>query len=593
MKKLYKALSLIMALAIIFCLPVTASADGTTIDYSKKASLELYKYDMTTAEADGAWTADSYVSAGTHEQSIIDSMADYAVQGVEFSYVKLADIAVKDIKENNDHQVVTLYGFEENSESEAFLDSIGLTYADAYHTENSIHYFMADTLNDALAEALSANSTAVKNSLENFVADNGTAMTVTDQQGHSKASGLELGLYLVLETRIPENVTSTCDPFLISLPMTEIDGSGWNYEITVYPKNATGMPTLEKTVREATADFSHNDTVSVGDSVDYRITSTLPSITSEATYLSCYSFADTAARGINFIKDDVVIEFFKDAACTELISTWDESSGKFTVSYADNTMAIEMTEAGLSEINTATAVYGADSVYSGYSGCTMRISYSCNISNVLSIGSANTNTVELTWKRSNADFSDSISDDAHIYSYGIDLTKKFSDDKGKLENVRFTIRNESDDYYVAARLVDGIYYVSGQTDEAQATQFVPNADGHIIVRGFEDDSYIIKETGTDDGYVLFRDEIKLVFTTTESGNCAECDEALLAGMANINGKNAAMKDGIASLTVVNTRGFNLPQTGSYGTWMFTVCGILVMGAAAFMLLKLSRKEKSK
>ena len=62
---------------------------------------------------------------------------------------------------------------------------------------------------------------------------------------------------------------------------------------------------------------------------------------------------------------------------------------------------------------------------------------------------------------------------------------------------------------------------------------------------------------------------------------------------NINGKNAAMKDGIASLTVVNTRGFNLPQTGSYGTWMFTVCGILVMGAAAFMLLKLGRKEKSK
>ena len=46
MKKLYKALSLIMALVIAFCLPVTASADGTTIDYGKTASLELYKYDM-------------------------------------------------------------------------------------------------------------------------------------------------------------------------------------------------------------------------------------------------------------------------------------------------------------------------------------------------------------------------------------------------------------------------------------------------------------------------------------------------------------------------------------------------------------------
>lgn len=29
-----------------------------------------------------------------------------------------------------------------------------------------------------------------------------------------------------------------------------------------------------------------------------------------------------------------------------------------------------------------------------------------------------------------------------------------------------------------------------------------------------------------------------------------------------------------SLTVVNTSGFNLPQTGDYGTWMFTVGGVL-------------------
>lgn len=29
-----------------------------------------------------------------------------------------------------------------------------------------------------------------------------------------------------------------------------------------------------------------------------------------------------------------------------------------------------------------------------------------------------------------------------------------------------------------------------------------------------------------------------------------------------------------SLTVVNTSGFNLLQTGDYGTWMFTVGGVL-------------------
>ena len=30
-----------------------------------------------------------------------------------------------------------------------------------------------------------------------------------------------------------------------------IDGAAWNYDVTVYPKNQTGNPTLDKTVREA------------------------------------------------------------------------------------------------------------------------------------------------------------------------------------------------------------------------------------------------------------------------------------------------------------------------------------------------------
>ena len=45
---------------------------------------------------------------------------------------------------------------------------------------------------------------------------------------------------------MPENVISTCNPFFVSLPMTTMDGKNWNYDVTVYPKNQTGNPTLEK-----------------------------------------------------------------------------------------------------------------------------------------------------------------------------------------------------------------------------------------------------------------------------------------------------------------------------------------------------------
>jgi len=43
--------------------------------------------------------------------------------------------------------------------------------------------------------------------------------------------------------------------------------------------------------------------------------------------------------------------------------------------------------------------------------------------------------------------------------------------------------------------------------------------------------------------------------------------------------------------VVNTRGFDLPETGDNGTMMFTVAGILLMaGAAGMIFLSLRKKQ---
>ena len=82
-------------------------------------------------------------------------------------------------------------------------------------------YFHSDTLVDALKNSLTNNATTVKNSLETYVRENGgTAMPETDGYGHSAVSDLPLGLYLFVETRVPEMVTETTAPFLVSLPMT-------------------------------------------------------------------------------------------------------------------------------------------------------------------------------------------------------------------------------------------------------------------------------------------------------------------------------------------------------------------------------------
>ena len=613
MKKIHRVWALLMAALMAFGLLTTAFAatdPAPTIDTNKKASLSIYKYDITKASNDGAWDVESYVSTGLHDDAVIDKLSKYAIQGVEFTYLRVADITMNNELVDGQRQVGVLYGFDSSERSNAVLSAIDLTAADAHKTEGGINYFTSDSLNNKLAAALAANATNVKNALETAVKNGGVAMPETDASGHTSASDMELGLYLVVETRVPEMVTSTCNPFFVSLPMTTIDGSEWLYDLTVYPKNQTGNPTLDKTVREAknstgknngsltdiTDGYAHTATASVGDTVDYQIISTLPTITSKASSLSEYTYVDTMSKGIKYNKQDVVIEFFRDSACTDKITTWAEDSGKFTVAYDDaqNIMTIRMTETGLSEINEAAAVY-IDNVKRGYSDCTMRITYAATLTSDAKMGDKdNPNTVTLTWKRTNTTYYDTLEDCCHVFTYGIDVLKQFSDGKGDIQDVKFLLHNDSDDCYIIADLKDGIYYAKGiTTKKSDATTFVPNSSGHIIVKGLEDDSYSLTETATDKGYVLLRDAVKIVIKTAENGQCEKCGAKLLTASATVNDKDVTMTDGnaIVPLTVVNNPGFDLPKTGGYGTWMFTIGGVALLGAAAFIVIR-SRKHKN-
>ena len=522
-------------------------------------------------------------------------------------------------------------------------------YTNADALDEAKYFYQSDVLIDALAAALESNSTVVKNALEAYITANGGApMPLTDAYGKTKAENLNLGLYLVVETKVPEMVVSTTDPFLVSAPMTSVNGTNatdggtrWIYDITLYPKNLTGIPSLEKTLRESKNDtgktdtYAHTGTASAGDTIDYQIISTLPSITSEATYLSCYTFIDTLSAGLTYTKGDVTLEIFSDAACKNPVTGWKEADGYFTVSYSDTkdgktAMTVETTAKGLAEINKSKTVYAdAGMVNSGFSDCTMRLTYTARMDsdNSLVVGDkGNDNKVVLTWKRTNDSFYDTLVDDAHIYTYGIDLTKLFSDGKGDFSRVEFLVQNKTDNYFVKAKLNqdEGVYYVTGHTENKEdATHFVPvktgDTKGRILIKGLEDDTYTMTEVRTDNGYVLLKQDIEVVISQKEgSENCTiyasdalgliqndpryaqviqsdadlknipqkHLEHKLLTASATVSGKNVNMAEDNGSanaeapLTVVNTRGFDLPKTGDNGTMMFTIVGILLMVGAA-------------
>ena len=681
-----KLISLLLAVLMVCSITIPAWADLTSdsiIDTTRTGSINIYKYDLTNAEKDGVWNS-SYVSTGIRDENGVETILGnpervshlnengdaygYALKGVEFSVIKVADIKLYSKSEENEEHVELLYGIAPNPQNDAFLATIGVSANDRYAAADeqidgvTFHYFQSDVLINGLKNALETNATDTKNALENYVVTSGgLKLPETDAYGHTGASDVPLGLYLFVETKVPEMVTETTAPFLVSVPMTSTNGTNtsdggtrWLYDVTLYPKNLTGIPSLEKTLREAKADtgknsgsasitdgYAHTGTASAGDVIDYQIISTLPSITSASTYLSDYTFVDKLSKGIVYKTGDVVLEFFKDAACTNKITTWTEADGKFAVSYntaanGDNVMTVSMTEAGLAEINASNSVYtGANMVNSGYSDCTLRITYAAKVKSDAAVvygDAGNSNEVVLKWSRTNSGYYDTLVDDAHVFSYGIDLTKRFSDGQGDLSKVEFALYNDTDKYFVKAQRnqADGEYFVTGHTTaQAEATLFTPAVSGKLLIKGLEDDSYILTEVRTDNNYTLLKSNIKVVISQAESDqSCAiygkdavgliqndplfanvpagayhnmpqkHLDHKMLTATSKVD-KNAVnmSADGespnaFAVLTVINTRGFDLPQTGSYGNWMFPVFGLSGLALAVLGMYLVSRKKQT-
>lgn len=698
MKKIVCALMTLVLLLSSVPAVFADEADTKTIDQDAACSLTIWKFDYTNAKKDGVWDEDAFPSTGWQESYVENTLVNtnrkgdtdgqngnalgngqtskgYAIAGVEFTYLKAADIVTFE----NQGTTQVLYGFHKTDAAD-LLKAIGLESGanrcvEADSLDENRYFYASDTLNKALAQSLEANSTTVKNALESFIRSGGTAMAPTNESGKTVARDLPVGLYLLVETKVPEMVTSTTNPFFVSLPMTTVTGNdnsasqdggaAWNYNVVVYPKQETGIPTLEKTVREAKADtgkhegsvsitdgFAHTATGSAGDTMEYQILSTLPTITSQATALSTYNFYDTLCEGLTYSKDaGVTIEFFTDAACTDKAASWNKDSGKFTVTYSEDGrhMTVDITKAGLEEINGATTNKNGK-LYTGYSNYTARVTYSAviNADKTFVYGEkGNENTVILTWKRTSGDYYDTLIDDCHVFSFGLDLTKLFSDVDAETaaetklyDSVKFKIQNKTDGTWIIAKRNDeeGVYYVTGHTDkEADATVFTPvtmtKSYGHIMVKGLEEDTYTITEIQTANGYTLLKNAITVTISLKENpakpcnvyakdvlgvlqndphyafdggedlklANIPQraLSHNVLTASATVDKNDVTMLEDNGSanaevpLTVKNTKGFDLPKTGDHGTWMYSLVGILLMSTAAGVIVLTVKKKNGR
>lgn len=216
-------------------------------------------------------------------------------------------------------------------------------------------------------------------------------------------------------------------------------------------------------------------------------------------------------------------------------------------------------------------------------------------------------------------------------------------------HVKFKAYNTTDGYWLTAVRDEetGIYYVTGHvTEETDATIFypvtTPDGYGRIKVLGTEDDAYNWYECETANGYTLLKDEIYVdifadydydrlcdvyskdmlgvlqndphyCFGNAQPMSMTDADGGydlhltgipqkylehyFLTAYATVDYNDVTMlaQDGsenaVAPLTVVNTKGFDLPQTGDNGVMVFTVTGIMLMAGALLVIVLASKKSK--
>lgn len=599
---LKRAVGVISALAMTSMSVMGVMADTSDIiDTTRKGSLTIHKYDLTAAQQGGV-DVGQFTANGEKDETAEAALQSYALQGVEFTYLKVADINTY----TNAGNVQVLYNLNTDLATMLGVKDSGLKVTGS----EGVTQYTSDAINDALKTALNDNTTT-KNNLETYVKGHGgTAMPETANTGVSSANSLPLGLYLVVETRVPEEVHTTTDPFFVSLPMTDATGDQWNYDVTVYPKNQTNNPTIDKLVKEPTENqFKDVVTASEGDILDFRLVTKLPHITSEATYLTKYEFVDTLSKGMTYDKDSVQVSFYtaetdaKNGTGTP-VATWAMTDGSFSTQFTGNTMTVSMSGDGLADINP------------GHTDEYLVVTYNASVNSDASVvlgDDGNDNDVSLTYSRTNTDYENTIKDKARVYSYGINLAKVFSVAGGDFSKVQFKLQNKTDGYYVTATGKAGNYYVTGNvavTEEANGETFVPDGDGKLIINGLEADEYVLTEIHTSDGYSLLKAPITVKITSAVDSITPSV--ATVTGIANPNdhviitnvNKASATVDNSATnmsadgtstdarvdMKVTNTKSFTLPQTGGLGTILFTLAGACVVICGVLIITKKGKKE---
>lgn len=557
------AAAALAAATVMSSMSVMAFAADAATGTEEKGSVTITKYMGSTQD---------YETLGTHYGAEQTSVSREKLQNVKFAYIEVGDRVQVDVQNSEKTTTEMLYTLSDEA-----VTALGLQESDKV-VENNKTYYRMSTLDAAIRGHKNQAIDLVKKAIGNHEAP-------TTNNGTVKFSDLSLEkLYLFAEIDASAAkkldgtavaVTKVSVPFFVSLPFTDANGNSVT-DIYAYPKNSTGNVDIDKEIDlvGTTAINGKQANANIGDEITYKVTYSVPVPENGLTELK---IVDTMDKGLTFtnnasnitVKDDKVeaTSTGKELAYgTEYEVSLDETNNKVTINFDKylNSLQKNSTEE-------------------------FTITYKVKLNESAVLGQAgNKNKVELKYK--NYDETDSKTKtpdkEVKIFTYGIDLTKQ-GEGGAKLSGVEFKLTDGNNEINV--KQSGNAYYPSKDAD-ASSTVTTDN-DGKIYIRGLKPGTYKLTETKTNNGYVLLKNPVVIVIT--EDSNTPGVATAIVGGKAVTMNSDQNNKDSATAevpLTVVNSKGFNLPATGGRGIALFTIAGIAIVAAAGSLLFMRKRSK---
>ena len=282
-------------------------------------------------------------------------------------------------------------------------------------------------------------------------------------------------------------------------------------------------------------------------------------------------------------------------------------SGDYTVSYGDDANNISTNLTSDKYILTSIPASGSngqgftltlkDDGKIATAGKYIQIVYKAHMNaSAVIAGNGNGNTATLTYSKfiggGTGDYT--ITDEARVYTHQYQITKRKDTDTGDLiPGVQFELLNASKNNMSVIALTDPGVYRLALAGETGSTTLTTANDGTILIKGLENGTYYLKETKTIDGYNLlsapFQIDLSVSETTTWNPDTGYTSTGRVVKSYG-NSTTYSLADAKGTSTIINKKGFVLPQTGGMGYLLFCTVGILLIGGGAALIFGGRRKK---